>query len=129
MTPEWTGRWHLVETDLWGEDSIDLLGQAHIELGPDGLGYLMVGALQADVDYRIAECDGRATVEFSWIGDDDGHPASGRGSAQLEADRTLRVGLYIHRGDEVVMAGVPNTPSPTSGTPNKSARRGARRRR
>jgi hypothetical protein len=125
----WTGRWHLVESDLWGEGSIDLLGQAHIELRPDGLGYLMVGALQADVDYRVAERDGRSMVEFSWIGDDDGHPASGRGSAQLQPDQTLRVKLYIHRGDEAVIAGVPIARPPTTNSPSKSARSGAGRRR
>lgn len=129
VKPRWTGRWHLVESDLWGDDSIDLLGQAHIELGPDRLGYLMVGALQADVDYRIAERDGLSMVEFSWIGDDDGHPASGRGSAQLQSDGTLRIQLYIHRGYEAVMTGVPMARSPTTSSPNTSARRGAGRRR
>jgi hypothetical protein len=129
VKPWWTGRWHLVESDLWGDDSIDLLGQAHIELGPDRLGYLMVGALQADVDYRIAERDGLSMVEFSWIGDDDGHPASGRGSAQLQSDGTLRIQLYIHRGDEAVMTGVSTARSPTTSSPNTSARRGAGRRR
>ncbi|HTE56870.1 MAG TPA: hypothetical protein VK698_38725 [Kofleriaceae bacterium] len=129
MKPRWTGRWHLVESDLWGDDSIDLLGQAHIEFGPDRLGYLMVGALQADVDYRIADRDGLSMVEFSWIGDDDGHPASGRGSARLQSDGTLRIQLHIHRGDEAVMTGVPTARSPTTSSPNTSPRRGAGRRR
>jgi hypothetical protein len=129
VKPRWTGRWHLVESDLWGDDSIDLLGQAYIELGPDRLGYLMVGALQADVDYRIVERDGISMVEFSWIGDDDGHPASGRGSAQLQSDGTLRIQLHIHRGDEAVMTGVPTARSPTTSSPNTSPRRGAGRRR
>jgi hypothetical protein len=123
-----TGRWHLVETDLWSEDSIDLLEQAHIEFGSDGIGYMIVGALQADVDWRIGERDGHAVVEFSWLGDDDGHPSSGRGWACLDADRQLHVKLYIHRGDEVAMVGVPMTPAPNGSSPtSKRARRGARR--
>jgi hypothetical protein len=33
MTPTWTGRWRIVETDLWSDDSIDLLEPAYIEFG------------------------------------------------------------------------------------------------
>ena len=93
MKPPWTGRWRLVETDLWGDDSIDLLEEAYISFGPDRLGSLVVGALQADIDYRSGERDGRPSVKFSWVGDDDGHPASGRGWAQVQSDNTMRVKL------------------------------------
>jgi hypothetical protein len=33
---------------------------------------MVVGALQAGIDYRVGERDGRPTIEFSWVGDDDG---------------------------------------------------------
>jgi len=71
----------------------------------DRLGSLVVGALQADIDYRADKHDGRPSVEFSWVGDDAGHPASGRGWAQVQPDNTIRVKLYIHSGDEVTMIG------------------------
>jgi hypothetical protein len=125
MTAPWSGRWRLVETDLWSDDSIDLLEEAHIVFDADRLGSLVVGALQADIDYRTGERDGRPSVEFSWVGDDDGHPSSGRGWAHVQPDNTMRVKLYIHRGDEVTMIGA----KPRTSDAAKGTRRGARRRR
>jgi hypothetical protein len=127
--PPHPGRWRIVETDLWADDSLDLLGPAYFELGADNSGYLVVGALQADVDYRIGRRDGRPIVEFSWLGDDDGHPASGRGSAELDVDGGIRVKLFIHRGDETTMVGVPPGASPRAGVSTKKPARVAGRRR
>lgn len=128
MTSTWKGRWQIVETDLWSDDSLDLLEPAHIELGGDRIGRMVIGALQADLDYRLGKRDGKPTVEFTWEGDDDGSPTCGRGAAQIEADGRLRVELFIHHGDAVVMTGVRNDPSPRSRTPARApARRGARR--
>lgn len=50
----------------------------------------------ADREHR----DGRPGVEFSWQGDDDGDPASGRGWAVLESDGSLRGRIYVHLGDD-----------------------------
>ena len=128
MTSSWIGRWRLVETDLWSDDVIDLLEPAYIELRADRLGSFVVGALQADLDYRVGERDGHAIIEFSWEGDDDGHPASGRGSAQLDAARAIQVKLFIHHGDDVAMVGQPVAPPPKPlAASSKPARRGARR--
>ena len=128
MTSTWTGRWRIVETDLWNDVSLDLLEPAYIEFGDHRLGSMIVGALQAGIDYRIGERDGRPAIEFSWVGDDDGHPASGRGWAQLKPNSAIRVNLFIHQGDEVVMTGVPTeVPPPSRITTSKPARRGARR--
>jgi hypothetical protein len=129
MTTQWTGRWRIVETDLWDEDSIDLLEPAYIEFGAGRLGSMVVGALQAGVDYRIGQRDGISILEFSWIGDDDGHPASGRGWAQLEPDDAIRVKLFIHQGDDVVMSGIRTPPSRARVPAGKKAHPGPRRRR
>ena len=130
MTSMWIGRWRIDETDLWSNDSIDLLEEAYIELSADGLGSMVVGALQADIDYRASEREHIATAEFSWLGDDDGTPASGRGWAQLVAHRVIRVKLFIHRGDEVLMIGRPAAASPRSAlVVRASTRRRTQRRR
>lgn len=109
MTRTWRGRWRIVETDLWSDDAIDLLEPAHIDLAADGSGTLVVGALQADLDCRPGTRDGVLTLEFSWLGDDDGHPVSGRGWAQRQDGDALRIKLYIHQGDETVMTATPIT--------------------
>ena len=128
MTSTRNGRWRIVETDLRGDDSIDLLEPAYIEFGDHRLGSMVVGALQAGIDYRAGERDGRPTVEFSWAGDHDGSPVPGRGWAQFEPDNAIRVNLFIHQGDEVMMTGVPTAvPPPSPVSTSKPARRGARR--
>ena len=126
MKSSFNGRWRTVETDLWADDTIDLLEPAYIEFENDRLGSMVVGALQAGLDFRVGKRDGQPTVEFSWIGDDDLHPVSGRGWAQLEADDRLRVQLYIHQGDETSMLATRATSEPRAKTP-RTARRGPRR--
>jgi len=121
------GRWRIVETSLWDEDAIDLLEPAYVEFESNRLGSMVVGALQAGIDYRVGTRDGQPAIEFSWIGDDDLHPASGRGWAQLEADGRIRVQLYIHQGDDVVMFAT-HTTSPSRPQARRTpARRGPRR--
>jgi hypothetical protein len=94
------GRWRVTSTELWDRDALDLIEEAFVRFGPDQAGELAMIALRADVDYRLAKKDGTPSVEFSFEGDDDGDPCSGRGWAALGDDDVLRGRLYIHRGDD-----------------------------
>jgi hypothetical protein len=59
------------------------------------------------VDCREVERDGRPGVEFSWEGNDECDPASGRGWAVLEKDGSLRGRIFFHLGDDSGFAAVP----------------------
>lgn len=100
MMPRVTGRWQIVEMELWDRDAIDLLGPAFIEIGADGTGSFRFIAVEGDIDGRHVERDGRPAVEFSWVGVDDNDDASGRGWALLVADDSLVGHIYLHRGDD-----------------------------
>jgi hypothetical protein len=52
------------------------------------------------MDCREAARDGRPGVEFSWEGNDECDPASGRGWAVLEEDGSLRGRVFFHQGDD-----------------------------
>jgi hypothetical protein len=91
------GRWRIVSTDVWEE--LDDLGPAQITFGPGHTGEMNLIAISASVDYRVGKRDGAPIVEFSWEGDDEGHPTSGRGWARPEG-RGLAGRLFIHQGDE-----------------------------
>ena len=93
------GVWRIVDTELWDLDDLDLLEPAHVTLEGDGLGALRLLAMEADLDYRIVERDGRTAVEFSFDGSDEGDRISGRGWAILQGER-LRGRLFLHRGDD-----------------------------
>jgi len=92
--------WRITQTELWDPDALDLVGEAFVRFGSEQLGELAMIALRADVDYRLETKDGKPRVEFSFEGDDDGDPCSGRGWAVLDDDNVLRGRLYIHRGDD-----------------------------
>jgi hypothetical protein len=94
------GRWRIVETELWDPDALDLVAPAFIELEEDGLGSFGFIAVQGELDCREVIRDGRPGVEFSWEGNDECDPASGRGWAVLEGDDSLRGRIFFHLGDD-----------------------------
>jgi hypothetical protein len=55
--------------------------------------------VRADVDHRVVERDGLPAIEFSFVGEDEMDPVSGRGWAVLAEDE-LRGRLFLHRGDD-----------------------------
>jgi len=94
------GRWRIVETDVWDNDFLDEVDEAHItfQSGPDG--EIAFGALNGDLDVRYGSRDGAASAEFSWQGFDDNDPASGRGWATIGTAGRLVGHFYIHKGDD-----------------------------
>lgn len=94
-----TGYWRIVEMEVWGEDVLDLLGPAHLAIEDERLGELQFVAVQGAIDAQLCTRDGRPAIEFSWEGDDDGHPTLGRGWAVLDEGGKLQGRIFIHRGD------------------------------
>lgn len=93
------GRWRIVETDLWDQGAVELLGPGLIEFGDDQMGSVSFIAVQADIDYRHVNRLGRPATEFTFDGN-DGHPINGRGWAAIEEDGSLVGRIYFHLGDE-----------------------------
>lgn len=102
-----TGRWRIVDMDAWDQDAIDLVGPGFIELTDDATGQFGFIAVRGWMDCRTTEHDGRARVEFSWDGDDEGDQVSGRGWASLGDDGTLEGHLFIHMGEDSGFRAVP----------------------
>lgn len=94
------GRWRIAEMEMWDADARDPMGPAHIEFGPEGTGDLRFVALQAALDCRYSERDGRPLVEFTWEGDDDGDHACGRGWAGIGEQNRIVGHVFIHLGDD-----------------------------
>jgi hypothetical protein len=85
-----TGGWRIVEMDLWDAEAIDLLGSAHIRFGKDRTGHFRFIAVEGWMDCHSGQRDGRPYVEFTWEGNDECDPASGRGWAALDEDAPAR---------------------------------------
>ncbi len=96
-TNPFRGEWRIVSTDVW--DDLDDLGPAYLTFGRGRTGELQLMVITASVDYRLVTRDDSLIAEFSWAGDDDGSPISGRGWARRTANGLIG-SLLIHEGDE-----------------------------
>jgi hypothetical protein len=93
------GRWRIVSTDVWDSDALDEFAPAQLTFGPGRRGELNLIAISASVDYRVGTHDGSPILEFTWAGDDEGNPVSGRGWARRDPHGLIGR-LFIHEGDE-----------------------------
>jgi hypothetical protein len=117
-----TGRWRIVEMELWDADAIDMLGPGFIEFDEDLTGQFQFIAVEGQMDCREGQRDGRACVEFTWVGNDDSDPASGRGWAAQADSQTLEGRIFFHLGDDSSFRAVRAAPKPAT-TRNAAGRR------
>ena len=93
------GRWRIVAMDVWDKDFLDLIETAHLTFKGAADGEIAFGALKGFLDVRYGTRDGSACAEFSWEGNDENDPASGRGWVVLGTAGRLVGHFYIHNGD------------------------------
>ena len=94
-----TGRWRIVEADLWNRGHLDLDEPATIMIGADGHGEIAFGALQAGLDLGYSQ----NLVHFTWAGFDEMDEVSGDGHAELLDDGTIEITFAYHNGDEAIL--------------------------
>lgn len=104
------GRWRIVQSDLWEQSDLDLLGPARIAFDAKGHGEITVGALTAILRLEYA----RTTVFFCWHGSDDMTEVTGKGSAELLDDGTIEIDLGYDAGDAATLKAVREPPSSTA---------------
>lgn len=93
------GRWRIVESDIWEDDYLDLVGPAAILFEANGHGDFAFGCIQAGMDLEY----GRTIVFFRWAGFDESDEVTGSGSAELTDDGTLEIALSFDNGDDAVL--------------------------
>ena len=94
------GRWRIVEMDVWDKDFLDLLRDGASDVQRRSGRRIAFGALKSFLDVRYGTRDGSACAEFSWEGNGQDDPASGRGWVVLGTAGRLVGHFYIHNGDE-----------------------------
>jgi len=94
-----SGRWRIVQMDLWDRDALDLVEPAFIEFKADRTGSFGFIAVSGWMDCRPATIDGRFGVEFSFQGWDEGDEVTGRGWAAPVDEGMLEGHIYFHMGD------------------------------
>ena len=101
------GKWRITRMELWDQEAIDLVGPAFIEFGKGQSGSFRFIAVDGWMDCRHTQRNGRPYVEFTWDGNDDCDPASGRGWAKHEKDGSLTGHIYFHHGDDSGFKAIP----------------------
>jgi hypothetical protein len=96
-----TGRWRIVEADLWDRDYLDLVEPAYLQIGGDGRAEFAFDAVNATAELGY----GRSIAFFRWTGFDEGDGISGTGSAELADDDTLEIALSFDAGDKAILIG------------------------
>jgi len=93
------GNWRITEMEVWDRDYIDMEVPGYIRIDSEGTGQFQFGLVSGDIDGRVEQCGGSPCFAFSWSGQDEDDPASGRGWAVVEAG-DLRGRIYLHLGDD-----------------------------
>lgn len=83
----------------WDGEYRDLVVDAFIELLRNGQGEFQFGTVQGWMDCRFGKREDLPAVEFSWDGQSDNDPSSGRGWAMLKEGQ-LRGRIFIHCSDD-----------------------------
>ena len=94
------GDWRIFEMELWDRAFMDMEVPAFIRFVKDGNGEFQFGLVSGSLDVRFGDRSGKTAVEFTWEGQDETDPASGRGWAELESDDLLKGRIYLHAGDD-----------------------------
>ena len=80
------------------------------------MGAFQFGTVRGWLDSRFGGRAATSRVDFSWEGENDNDPGSGRGWAELRGDR--REGrLYIHGGDDSAFVALRRTRSKSTKSP------------
>ena len=98
-----TGRWRIVEADLWDREYLDLCGPARLTITAQG-GKIAFGALEAGLEVE----HGRDSIGFRWSGSDEGDQVEGEGDAELLDDGTIEIEFSYRNGDEAILKAKPD---------------------
>jgi hypothetical protein len=101
-----SGKWRITEMDLWDQEAIDLVGPAFIEFKGEG-GQFRFIAVDGRMDCRHGRRNGRPYVDFTWDGNDECDPATGRGWVNLQKDGSLTGHIYLHQADHSGFKAIP----------------------
>ncbi len=94
-----TGKWRIIEMEVWGQDYVDMEVPGFIRIGSDGTGQFQFGLVSGVIDGRVELCGSAPRFEFSWLGQEQNDPACGRGWAILQNDE-LNGRIYLHLADD-----------------------------
>ncbi len=93
------GKWRIVEMEVWDQDYVDMEVPGFIRIGSDGTGQFQFGLVSGDIDGQVEQCGNAPRFDFSWSGQEENDPISGRGWVVIE-NGELNGRIYLHMADD-----------------------------
>ena len=103
-----TGKWRIVEMELWDKHYVDMKVPAFIRIDSDGSGRFQFCLVSGHIDARVEQCGDEPRLEFSWSGQDDNDPMCGRGWGVIK-NGELCGRFYLHFADDSAFRASKNT--------------------
>ena len=98
MSNQYRGTWRIIEMEQWDQDYIDLVVPGYIAFREDNQGEFQFGTVHGNLDYRVEPYQEPARLEFSWEGEAEMDPVSGRGWAMIQDGQLQGETLLSRRG-------------------------------
>lgn len=93
------GKFRITHMDQWDQEFVDAEVPGFVYFDSQGQGEFQFGYVTGQMDCEQTERSGRPAVEWTFEGNDEMDPITGRGWAVLQDDGTLKGKLSIHNGD------------------------------
>jgi len=93
------GYWRITWMEQWSQDFVDAEVEGFIRFDEDGSGEFHFGYVHGHLNYQETERNERPAVVFTFEGNDEMDPCSGRGWAFRKGDR-IGGKIVFHQGDE-----------------------------
>jgi hypothetical protein len=96
---KFAGTWHFYEMELWDEDYFNMDVQAYIKINSQGYGRFQFGLVSGEISGEVVQYGAGERFDFTWGGNDECDPASGRGWLELKDRDGLKGKVKFQRGD------------------------------
>ncbi|MFI5378277.1 MAG: hypothetical protein ACHRHE_03135 [Tepidisphaerales bacterium] len=94
-----TGAYKITHMDQWDQDFVDIEVPGFIRFDPHGQVEFHFGYVTGEMTVVFTDRNGKPAAEWTWEGNDEMDPASGRGWAVLQDDGRLEGELSFLEGD------------------------------
>ena len=81
---DFTGKWNIIEMEMWDEDYFNMEVQANIEVKENGQGEFQFGLVHGYIDGKVVKYKEGNKFEFSWEGNDEMEEVNGNGWIRLK---------------------------------------------
>lgn len=96
---DFLGTWNIYKMEMWDEDYFNMEVQAYIKINDDKTGEFQFGLVQGELDGRIVRNGKKKKFEFTFEGNDENDPISGRGWIILKSKDEIEGEFIFHLGD------------------------------